>query len=259
MPYSDYCPIAMANEITGDRWSPLILREIIIGSHRFNEIHRGIPRISRSLLAQRLRLLERNGLIERRPRPGETAVDYVLTPAGRDLEPILWALGRWATRWMLGDPVDEQLDTPHLVWRLHQVTNAERAPKTRTTVEFRTLGAGAGRAWLVFDGGRSTACQIDPGFDVDLVVEGDNRTLHSWFLGRVTWRDARASGAVTLLGPSRLASSFPNWFDPSAFYNEVRAATRAERRRHLVVRRTRVDNDVKPAHRAGSAINSSSG
>ena len=259
MPYSDYCPIAMANEVVGDRWSPLILREIIIGSHRFNEIHRGIPRISRSLLAQRLRLLEHNGLVERRPRPGESASDYVLTPAGRDLEPILWALGRWATRWMLGDPADEQLDTPHLVWRLHQVTNHERAPQKRTTVEFRTLGAGAGRAWLVFDGGRSTACQIDPGFDVDLVVEGDNRTLHSWFLGRVTWRDARASGAVTVLGPTRLASSFPSWFDPSAFYNEVRAATRAQRRRHLVVRRTRQDGEATQPHGAGAGVSPRSG
>jgi hypothetical protein len=111
----------------------------------------------------------------------------------------------------------------------------------------------------VFDGGRSTACQIDPGFDVDLVVEGDNRTLHSWFLGRVTWRDAKASGAVTLLGPARLASSFPNWFDPSAFYNEVRAATRAERRRHLVVRRTRQDADALTARHANSPVRSRPG
>jgi len=224
--YADYCPIAVANEVIGDRWNPLILREIIIGSHRFNDIHRGLPRISRTLLAQRLRFLERNGLVERRPHPRGQAVDYVLTDAGRDLEPILWELGRWATRWAFGDPSDEQVDTVHLVWRLHQVTDPERAPQSRTTVAVRTRRP-TGSAWLVFEKGASTACEIDPGYDVDLVVVARNHALHRWFAGRVTWRDACDAGDVELIGPAGLVRGFPRWFRPSPFHADVRRAARA--------------------------------
>jgi len=220
--YGDYCPIAVANEVIGDRWSPLVLREIMVGSTRFNDIHRGIPRISRSLLVQRLRQLERDGLVERRERDGEQGVDYVLTPAGADLEPIMWELGKWATRWVFGDPKDEQIDVVHLVWRLHQYTDSEQAPRQRTTVEFRARGPGGGYAWLVFDNGTSTACQIDPGYDVDVIVEAENRELHRWYAGRVSWEDARQSGVIKANGPRRLVTAFPRWFRGSPFSADVR-------------------------------------
>jgi DNA-binding HxlR family transcriptional regulator len=220
--HHDYCPIAVANEVIGDRWTTLVLREIMVGSHRFNDIHRGIPRISRTSLSQRLRSLERDGLVERRPHDESQAVDYVLTAAGKDLEPIIWELGRWATRWVFGDPVDEQLDAVHLVWRLHQLTNEDFAPKERTTVEFQIRGPGAGRAWLVFDLGASTACQIDPGYEVDLVVRAENRELHRWLLGRTSWTAAIRAGDIELIGPSRLSRVFPRWFHPSHFVDDVR-------------------------------------
>ena len=222
--YADYCPIAIANEVIGDRWNPLILREIMVGSRGFNEIHRGIPRISRTLLAQRLRMLEGSGLIVRRPRPEGRAADYVLTDAGSDLQPILWELGRWATRWVFGDPTENQLDTPHLVWRLHQTTDCDRAPRARTTVEFRTHGPGSGRSWLVFEKGASTACQIDPGYDVDLLVLAEARELHRWFMGRTTWREACENEGIRIVGPERLARAFPDWFVPSEFHDDVRRA-----------------------------------
>jgi DNA-binding HxlR family transcriptional regulator len=225
--HGDYCPIAVANEVMGDRWNPLVLRELMVGSQHFNDIHRGIPRISRTLLAQRLRELERRGLVERRPVPGKQAVDYLLSPAGHDLQPILWELGRWATRWMFGDPVDEQLDTPYIVWRLHQTTDPERAPKRRTTVEFATTGPGSRPAWLVFQSGASTACQSDPGYEVDLIVRADNRELHRWFIGRTTWKAASAGGAIAVLGPPRLAKAFPTWFVPGVFHADVQKAAGA--------------------------------
>ncbi len=215
--YGDYCPITIASEVIGDRWSPLVIREIMVGSHRFNDIHRGIPRMSRSLLTQRLRHLERNGIVERTPRPGEQAVDYTLTPAGRALEPILWDLGRWAAAWALGDPTDEQLDTAHLVWRLHQFTDPDNAPTKRTNVQFTTTGPGSGTAWLVFDQGASTACQVDPGYEVDLVVEADNLELHRWHAGRVTWSEALRSGRVSITGPRDLVRAFPTWFVEGVF------------------------------------------
>jgi DNA-binding HxlR family transcriptional regulator len=223
-PYSDYCPIAVAGEVVGDRWNPLILREMMVGAHRFNDIHRGIPRISRTLLAQRLRFLERHGLVRRVPREGEQAVDYWLTTAGQELQPILWELGRWSARWVFGDPDDDQLDALHLVWRLHQLTDPDQAPADRTTVEFATRGPGGGRAWLVFDGGDSTACLVDPGFDVDLLVEADNRELHRWFVGRTTWTAACRAGSIEVLGPRRLAREFPRWFRPAEFRTDVERA-----------------------------------
>ena len=223
--FGDYCPIAMANEVIGDRWSPLVLRELIIGETRFNDIHRGIPRIGRSVLAGRLKWLERNGLVERVPRPDSQAVDYVLTEAGRDLEPIIFGMGRWGAKWVFGDPSDEQIDTTHLVWRLHQFTDPDRAPDERTTVEVRTHGAGAGRAWIVFEERASTACQIDPGYDIDLLVTADARELHRWYHGHAEWNDLCRAGAITVQGPKRLASAFPTWFRP-AFADDVRAARR---------------------------------
>jgi DNA-binding HxlR family transcriptional regulator len=227
--YGDYCPIAVASEVVGDRWNPLILRELMVGAHRFNDIHRGIPRISRTLLAQRLRNLERDGLVERRPGERRQAADYVLTDAGHDLEPILWELGRWATRWVFGDPEDHQLDLVHLVWRLHQMSDAERAPRRRTTVEFDARGPGGGRAWLVFVDGASTACEVDPGYEVDLVISAENRELHRWFLGRTTWTEACRDGAIEVLGPRPLARDFPRWFVPSELHRDLRAAARADR------------------------------
>jgi DNA-binding HxlR family transcriptional regulator len=222
--YGDYCPIAASIDVIGDRWSPLVLRELMVGSTRFNEIHRGLPRMSRNLLVQRLRMLERNGLVERHPRPGSQMVDYQLTPVGKELEPVLWELGKWAVRWRFDDPVDEQLDTVYLVWRLHQQVDLQRVPERRTTVEFATKGPGGGRAWLVFDRGESTPCQLDPGYEPDVLVQGETKELFRWWIGRATWAEVCDGGEVKLVGDRRLVEAFPTWFLPSLFHAEVREA-----------------------------------
>ncbi len=123
--YEEYCPIAVGVEYFGDRWTPLILRELVVGSHRFNDIHRGIPKISRTLLSQRLRSLVDRGLVDRLDDGG---IEYHLTPAGADLEPIIWALGHWAARWAFGDPEKAQLDIAWLVWRMRQHLDPEHLP-----------------------------------------------------------------------------------------------------------------------------------
>ena len=134
--YAEYCPIAMGAEAIGDRWTPLVLRELIGGSHRFSEIHRGVPRMSRTLLAQRLKQLERLGIVERRAGP-----TYHLTPAGQDLEDVVWGIGDWAMRWMFGDPAKEHLDGAHLMWRVRQGIVEEALPPRRTVIEFSFPGA----------------------------------------------------------------------------------------------------------------------
>src|SRR5215467_12507594 len=139
--YADYCPIAVGVEVLGDRWTPLVIRELMVGAGGFNEIHRGIPRVSRTLLAQRLRQLERRGLVRREPsargRPGH----YTLTPAGESVTPIIWAVGHWAAEWIFGDPADEDCDGRSLLWRLHQLAIAAKLPPQRTVLHLTLTGA----------------------------------------------------------------------------------------------------------------------
>lgn len=220
--YREYCPIAVGAEFFGDRWTPLILRELILGSHRFNDIHRGLGRMSRSLLTQRLRELERREIVERRVDDGGRTVEYGLTAAGRELEPVVWALGHWAARWSFGDPADEELDAAWLVWRLHQNVIDDHLPAGRTVVQFVLHGPGGGEGWIVLDRGGSTACQIDPGYAVDLVVMGDSREMHRWLLGRRSFRELRQSGSVRFVGPTRLGQAFSSWFQTSLFATSMR-------------------------------------
>ncbi len=220
--YHEYCPIAVGAEFFGDRWTPLILRELILGSGRFNEIHRGLGRMSRTLLIQRLRELERRGIVERTMDHAGRTSEYRLTPAGQELQPIVWSLGHWAARWSFGDPADEELDAGWLVWRLHQSVIADQLPKDRTVVQFVLHGPGGGEAWLVLDRGGSTACQIDPGYEVDLVVMGDNREMHRWLLGWRSFQELRRSGAVRLVGPTRLSRAFLGWFNAPMFAGSFR-------------------------------------
>lgn len=225
--YREYCPIAVGAEFFGDRWTPLILRELMIGCRRFNEIHRGLGRMSRTLLIQRLRELERRGIVERQVDAGGRTSEYRLTAAGQELEPIVWSLGHWAARWSFGDPADEELDAAWLVWRLHQHVIDEHLPTARTVVQFVLTGPGGGEAWLVLDRGGSTACQIDPGYEVDLVVMGDNREMHRWLLGWRSFQELRRAGSVRLIGPTRLGRAFANWFSTSLFAPSLRPVTRA--------------------------------
>ncbi|HUR48681.1 MAG TPA: helix-turn-helix domain-containing protein [Acidimicrobiales bacterium] len=211
--YGEYCPIAMGAEAIGDRWTPLILRELICGSERFSDIHRGIPRMSRSLLVQRLKQLERLQVIERRPGP-----TYHLTPSGVDLEGVIWGMGLWAMQWLFGDPAKEHLDGAHLMWRVRQRVVPENLPSKRTVVQFDFPEASRGKCiWLLLDPAGVSVCERDEGFDVDLRVRADIVEFMRVWAGRSTWRDAMKSGALTLDGPRHLARAFPNWFALSPF------------------------------------------
>jgi DNA-binding HxlR family transcriptional regulator len=228
--YGEYCPIAAGAELFGDRWTPLVLRELILGCRGFNEIHRGLPRMSRSLLSQRLRELERRGIVSKTSNGPGRAVEYALTAAGRDLEPIVWSLGRWAAKWTFGDPADEELDVAWLAWRMHQFVIDDTVPDGRTVVELAMRGPGGGRSWVVLDRGGSTACITDPGYDVDLVVSGDNRAMHRWLLGLTPFRELVTDDLVRIDGPTRLARAFPRWFDTTMWAEPLSDARRRRSR-----------------------------
>ncbi len=231
--YADYCPISAGVEVLGDRWTPLVIRELMVGASGFNEIHRGIPRISRTMLAQRLRLLERHGLVHREPgapgRPGR----YTLTPAGESVTPIIWAIGHWAAEWTFGNPADEDCDGRSLMWRLHQHAIAAKLPRQRTVLHLTLTGAGAAQGWLDIQCGAVTVCTDDPGYDVDLAIEADTGQMQRWLVGLVPFRDLIANGHARLLGPSRLARAFPTWFDTSYFAEGLRRAEQHRRRQAM--------------------------
>jgi DNA-binding HxlR family transcriptional regulator len=211
--YGEYCPIAMGAEAIGDRWTPLVLRELICGSRRFSDIHRGVPRMSRTLLAQRLRHLERVGLVERRPGP-----EYHLTESGRDLEAVVWGIGDWAMQWLFGDPSQEHFDGAHLMWRVRQGIVPDALPPQRTVVQFDFPDARRGRTiWLLLDPAGSSVCERDEGFEVDLHVSADIGEFLQIWMGRRSWTDAIAAGGLHLNGPRDLVRAFPKWFARSPF------------------------------------------
>ncbi|MDX6245977.1 MAG: hypothetical protein QOE76_3700 [Frankiales bacterium] len=220
--YADYCPIALGVDVLGDRWTPLVIRELMVGATGFNDIHRGIPRASRTLLAQRLRHLEKLGLVDRdaggRGRPGR----YTLTPAGEALTPIVWAMGHWAAEWVFGDPTDEDCDGLSVLWRLHQHVIPTKLPATRTVVQVVLTGQGGAQGWLDFDRSGVTVCKDDQGHNVDLALEADTAQMHRWLAGLVPFRDLVAGGQARLIGPSRLARAFPTWFDMTLFAEGLR-------------------------------------
>lgn len=211
--YDEYCPIAMGAEVIGDRWTPLILRELICGSERFSELHRGVPRISKTLLVQRLKQLERRGIVQRRPGP-----TYHLTQAGKDLEEVVRGMGLWAMQWLFGDPAKEHLDGTHLLWRVRQGVVPENLPPRRTVVQFDFPNASRGKCvWLLLHPDGTSACERDEGFAVDLRVTADIFEFMRVWAGRSTWREAIKTGALKFDGPSELKRAFPNWFALSPF------------------------------------------
>jgi DNA-binding HxlR family transcriptional regulator len=224
----EYCPIAAGVEVLGDRWTPLVIRELMVGARGFNEIHRGIPRVSRTLLVQRLRELERRGLMTHVSSDRGRSGVYALTAAGEALTPIVWAMGHWAAEWVFGDPADEDCDGLSLIWRTHQYAIPANLPETRTVVHIVLTGAGGAQGWLDIERPSITVCKDDQGLAVDLALEADTAQMHRWLIGLVPFRDLLADRHARFLGPSRLATAFPTWFDTTLF---TRSHQLAEKRR----------------------------
>lgn len=226
--YGQYCPIARASEVLAERWTPIILRNLLLGSTTFTEIADGAPGLSRSLLTKRLRELARAGVVETTPNPVGRGSLYSLTEAGNDLGQVMAALGMWGERWMELAP--EHLD-PGIV--LHSWVSwylaRERLPDRRVVVrfEFPGLPKKGGILWVVFDGQRSEVCRTDPLFEVDLFVEAEPRALAEWHLGRIEWLDAIRSERIRVEGPTSLARALPTWNRLSAVAHTKDARPRA--------------------------------
>ncbi len=227
---TQYCPVAVGTELLADRWTPLILREFIVGAHTFTEIQQGIPHISRALLSGRLRQLVGNGILERREdQPGKPK--YFLTPAGSDLQDFVFSLGEWAIRWAyFQDPNDQQLDNTHLMWRMSRGVLRDRVPPRRVVTEF-VLTSPSGdvdHIWLVMEQGEVDTCLKPPAFQTDIEVRTTSRELHRVWMGRTTIPEAVRAGTFEIDGPRELVRAFPRWFSFSPFASAVEKAARSE-------------------------------
>jgi DNA-binding HxlR family transcriptional regulator len=212
--YGQYCPVARALEVVGDRWSLLIVRDLLLGDRGFNELERGLPGISRSLLAQRLRLLERGGVVARELGPGGRARAYRLTDAGRELAPVIDAARVWGGRWAFEDPRPHEIDPAWLLTSMLRRRRPEALPPRRIVVEFRLRGGRRPLVWLMLDGPEdSEVCLRDPGFAADVVVAAEVRALFRVWLGRLPREEAERRGMFRIDGTRELVRAFPFWFD----------------------------------------------
>lgn len=220
--YAQYCPIARGAEVFAERWTPVIVRNLLLDCETFTEIQRGSPGIPRSLLASRLAQLERVGVVVRVPVDRGRGWRYLLTDAGRELGPVCSALGEWGARWLELAP--DHLDPGVALWSLCRHLVPENLPRQRVVVGFEFIGAPARgrRLWLLLDHTSGEVCASSPGQE-DFWVRADAETFVRWYLGHVSWSTALADGSIRVDGPRALARSFPTWTTRSAFAHVVPA------------------------------------
>lgn len=214
--YGQYCPLALAAELLCRRWTVLVVSRLLDGCTTFNEIHRGVPRISPALLSQRLAELENAGIVKRRKR-GRNRHFYELTDAGRDLDDIIMKLAVWGQHWARDMEVDD-LDPGFLAWSMHMRLDVSQMPPGRTVIRFEFSGAPADchRFWLVVTDGTVDMCLKHPGFETDLLVEADLRTFVEAWRGFRDLKNEIRAGRIRLSGPRELKRSFPRWLLLSA-------------------------------------------
>ena len=214
--YHQFCPVAKAMELLDERWTMLIIRELGCGSERFNDLRRGVPQMSPTLLSKRLQQLTRAGIVER--RADESGVRYVLTQAGRELWPIVQAVGAWGVRW-IGELGDRDLDPKLLLWDMHRNINHVAVPDGKAVVEFRfpDVAPRASRWWLVITPDDADVCDSDPGQPVTATVTTDLRTMTGIWRGDLSWTDALRGNTLAIDAPSSVRRAMPTWFALSGF------------------------------------------
>jgi DNA-binding HxlR family transcriptional regulator len=227
--YGQFCPVAMAAEILCTRWTMLVVRELVCGSRRFNDLRRGVPRMSPALLSKRLKELEQAGVICRlasRSDPG--ILEYELTKAGRDLRPIIESLGSWGHKWVESSISLKNLDPTLLMWDMRRRLDPTPMPQRQCVIQFLYLDLSPTKRnfWLIVAPGQEVdLCTADPGFEVDLFVSTDLRTMTAIWMGITTVLRANEAGSLTFTGDKRLSDDMQTWLGLSIFSHEKDRAT----------------------------------
>ena len=221
--YGQFCPVALGAEVFAERWTPLILREMLHGAKRFSEIQRGVPRISRNLLTQRLAFLQRNGIIERCAAANGRGHEYCLTEAGRGLGGVIEALGIWGYKWASHEITDEHLDPDFLMWALRRMVRVDSLPAERVVVSFRFRREPKRHYWLVLQRPEVDLCLINPGYEVDVEVLAEVAALAGVCLGKVDFLRAVKAGDIEVGGSPRHRRALGGWLGVTRFAALARA------------------------------------
>jgi DNA-binding HxlR family transcriptional regulator len=229
--YGQFCSVARALDLLGERWTLLIVRELLSGSCRFGEVQRGIPRISRTMLSARFRELADAGVIERRQGNG-AGPEYRLAPAGLELAAVVRELGTWGQRWLPRELRPSELDPHALVWDIHRRVRRDALPKKPIVVriELTDVRGAASRSYLLLRRSEVSLCTFNPGFPEELRVRADRRTLVGWWRGDLTLRQALGVG-LALEGRREWVRAFPRWFERYPFAAVAPASSRGATRR----------------------------
>ncbi|MGB3147445.1 MAG: helix-turn-helix domain-containing protein [Paracoccaceae bacterium] len=216
--YGQFCPLSMATEIVCTRWTPLIIREFPHGTTRFNDLRRGLPKLSPALLSKRLKELEKDGVITAETRPDGNP-EYRLTTMGRALEPMIMALGTWGHQWVESSVSLRNLDPSLLMWDMRRNIAPRAMPRARCTIQFLypELTAGDRNWWLVIEDGDVDLCKIDPGHEVDILIKSSLRAMTAIWMGMTTVRDELAARRIEIDGESGLVRSIDKWLGLSHF------------------------------------------
>lgn len=219
--YKQFCPLAMASEIICTRWTLMLLRELLLGTSRFNDLRRGLPRVSPALLSKRLRDLELAGVVRRvAAHEGSETLEYRLTEAGQALKPVVDAVGDWGHRWVTTEATLANLDVSLLMWNMRRNIDVEPMPRRRTVIQiiYPELEPSRRNWWLIIEPGSGVdLCSDPPGFDVDLYVTTDLKTMTEIWMGYASAARARAEDRILLTGDRKLAASFETWVGASRF------------------------------------------
>jgi DNA-binding HxlR family transcriptional regulator len=212
--YGQFCPVAKAMELFDERWTMLVVREMLLGSCHFNELRRGVPKMSPALLSKRLKSLVRAGVVERSEDCGRTT--YRLTDRGHELAEVVDALGRWGARW-IGELGDADLDPHLLMWDIQRSIPVAAWPHTRTALAFRLAGVPSrySRWWLVVESGEVHVCDVDPGAGTVGTISAGLRDLTRVWRGDVGWQRALGEDVVTFTGPAEVRRAVPSWLGMS--------------------------------------------
>lgn len=220
--YGQFCPVAKATELIGERWTLLILRELVLGTHRFSDFQRALSRISPSLLTKRLRVLEEAGIIVTKPQQGRRGKQYFLTPAGKQLSPIVEHLAIWGMRWARGQLSQEELDVEFLMWEIQRRLNVEALPDGETVLCFIFDELTQFKSWwIVVNASGVDLCTSNPGKEVDLYISSTVRTMVEIWEGSLEVNVALRNRQVRTSGNHPLAKSLPEWLG-ICLYADVR-------------------------------------
>lgn len=225
--YATYCPVAKALEILGERWTLLLVRDLLAGARHFNDFRRSIPLITPAMLAKRLKALEEVGVIQREVSGHSGRLEYRLTEAGHELKPFVEAAGTWGQRWARSRLPHGELHPSTLMWDIHRFLITEHLPAKRTVLRFEFTDLRAMKHWwLVVQAGEVDVCLDDPGHEVDVWIACTLLTLTQVFMGELSIASARAAGHITLDGDGQLVRSMPRWFGLMPFSHVVPGVAR---------------------------------